>query len=114
MAVQRMLRRGPCIRPRLNHRRQWMAKKIRPALKELRPEVVVPVDFFGFNRFTARAGRESGAQVLYLVSPQVWASRPGRIAVLKKWVHRMLVIFPFEEEPNYYHFSKELWIRMQL
>ncbi len=71
---------------------------IRPALKEYRPDIVVPVDFFGFNRFTAKAGRESGAQVYYLVSPQVWASRPGRIATLKKLVHRMLVIFPFEEE----------------
>lgn len=71
---------------------------IRPALAEYRPDVVVPTDFFGFNRFTAKAGRASGSQVYYLVSPQVWASRPGRIATLRKLVHRMLVIFPFEEE----------------
>jgi lipid-A-disaccharide synthase len=70
---------------------------LKPALREERPEVVVPVDFFGFNRFTAGAAKAAGSRVFYFVSPQVWASRPGRIQVLKRLVDRMLVIFPFEE-----------------
>lgn len=71
---------------------------LKPALAAYKPEVVVPVDFFGFNRFTAREANRAGSRVLYFVSPQVWASRAGRIAELKKWVHGLLVIFPFEEE----------------
>jgi len=63
-----------------------------------RADVVVPTDFFGFNRHVARAAKVAGKKVVYLISPQVWASRPGRIEVLKKCVDRMLVIFPFEEE----------------
>ena len=61
-------------------------------------DVVVPTDFFGFNRHVARAAKSAGNKVVYLISPQVWASRPGRIETLKKCVDRMLVIFPFEEE----------------
>jgi hypothetical protein len=69
---------------------------VRPALRE-EPAVVVPTDFYGFNRHVAAAAKAAGRRVVYYVSPQVWASRPGRIDVLKKVVDRMLVIFPFEE-----------------
>jgi lipid-A-disaccharide synthase len=69
---------------------------LRPALQDHKPDVVVPVDFFGFNQFTARAAKAEGCRVAYFISPQVWASRPGRIQTLKKVVDRMLVIFPFE------------------
>jgi lipid-A-disaccharide synthase len=68
---------------------------IRPAIA--RADAVVPTDFFGFNQYVAQAGKKAGKKVLYLVSPQVWASRPGRIQTLKQCVDRMLVIFPFEE-----------------
>jgi lipid-A-disaccharide synthase len=71
---------------------------LRPALIEMKPDVVVPTDFYGFNRFVAKAAKAAQRRVCYFVSPQVWASRPGRIQVLKKYVDRMLVIFPFEEK----------------
>jgi lipid-A-disaccharide synthase len=67
-----------------------------PAIQE--SQVVVPTDFFGFNQYVARAAKGRGKKVFYLVSPQVWASRPGRIQTLKKQVDRMLVLFPFEEK----------------
>lgn len=70
---------------------------IRPALVDLKPDVVVPTDFFGFNGFVAKAAKAAGRKVCYFVSPQVWASRPGRVQTLKECVDRMLVIFPFEE-----------------
>jgi lipid-A-disaccharide synthase len=78
--------------------RFWSLLKrvIVPAIAEC--DVVVPTDFFGFNQHVARAGKAAGKKVCYLVSPQVWASRPGRIETLKKTVDRMLVIFPFEED----------------
>jgi lipid-A-disaccharide synthase len=69
---------------------------VRPALRE-ETGVVVPTDFYGFNRHVAAAAKAAGRRVVYYVSPQVWASRPGRIDVLKKAVDRVLVIFPFEE-----------------
>jgi lipid-A-disaccharide synthase len=72
-------------------------KVLEPALTQWRPDVTVPVDFFGFNRFAAQAARRAGSLVFYFVSPQIWASRPGRIHILKKTVDKMLVIFPFEE-----------------
>lgn len=62
-----------------------------------RPDVVLLVDYYGFNIHVARAAHARGIPVLYYVSPQVWASRPGRIRALKKYVTRMLVILPFEE-----------------
>lgn len=43
-----------------------------------------PTDFYGFNRFVAKAAKAAGSRVCYYVSPQVWASRPGRIQELKK------------------------------
>ncbi len=72
-------------------------RMVKPVLRGMHPDVVVPVDFFGFNRFVAQAAKNNGSQVLYFISPQVWASRPGRIGVLKKIIDKMLVIFPFEE-----------------
>jgi lipid-A-disaccharide synthase len=73
-------------------------KILAPAIEEHRPDVVVPVDFFGFNRKTIQLANERDVPVKYLVSPQIWASRPGRIEILKKYVDKMIVLFPFEEE----------------
>ncbi|MBL0058240.1 MAG: lipid-A-disaccharide synthase [Elusimicrobia bacterium] len=75
----------------------FLNRVLRPALAEFKPDVVVPTDFYGFNRHVARAAKAAGSRVCYFVSPQVWASRPGRIQALKQCVDRMLVIFPFEE-----------------
>jgi lipid-A-disaccharide synthase len=78
--------------------RYWrlLNEVVKPAVA--RADAVVPTDFFGFNRHVARAGKAGGKKVLYLVSPQVWASRPGRVQTLKACVDKMLVIFPFEEK----------------
>lgn len=67
------------------------------ALRDRRPEAVIPIDFYGFNIHMARLAKKAGIPVYYYVSPQVWASRPHRIDALKEAVDRMLVLFPFEE-----------------
>ncbi|HOW27227.1 MAG TPA: lipid-A-disaccharide synthase [Elusimicrobiota bacterium] len=74
-----------------------MNETIRPVLQEAKPDVVIPVDFFGFNRLVARHAKQSGCKVLYYIGPQVWASRPGRLKVIRRIVDKMLVIFPFEK-----------------
>lgn len=65
---------------------------------ESAPDVVVVVDFYGFNIHVAQAAHERGIPVFYYVSPQVWASRAGRVQRLKRFVTKMLVILPFEEK----------------
>ena len=63
-----------------------------------RPDVFVAVDFPDFNFRLARAVRRLGVPVVYYISPQLWAWRPGRMKTMKRIADRVLVIFPFEEE----------------
>jgi lipid-A-disaccharide synthase len=65
-------------------------------MRERRPTVIC-IDYYGFNRRVLGAAKAAGLITLYYISPQVWASRPGRLKVLKRLVDRMMVIFPFEE-----------------
>jgi lipid-A-disaccharide synthase len=63
-----------------------------------RPDVFVAVDFPDFNFRLASAVRRLGVPVVYYISPQLWAWRPGRMKTMKRIADRVLVIFPFEEE----------------
>ena len=64
---------------------------------ERRPDVFVAIDFPDFNFRLMAALRRLGIPVVYYVSPQLWAWRPGRMKTMKADVDRVLVIFPFEE-----------------
>ena len=75
-----------------------MLRKLRRAAAAERPGVFVAIDFPDFNFRLLKAMRALGIPVVYYISPQLWAWRPGRIDTIKKYVDRMLVIFPFEEE----------------
>jgi len=66
-------------------------------IREEKPDAVILVDFSGFNLRLAKEINRS-VPVIYYVSPQVWASRPGRIKTIKDYVDRMVVLFKFEEE----------------
>jgi lipid-A-disaccharide synthase len=66
--------------------------------REHRPDVFVAVDFPDFNFRLASAVRRLGVPVVYYISPQLWAWRPGRMKTMKRIADRVLVIFPFEEE----------------
>ncbi|MFA5089977.1 MAG: lipid-A-disaccharide synthase [Candidatus Omnitrophota bacterium] len=65
-----------------------------------RPDALILVDFSGFNLRLAKAINKK-ITVIYYVSPQVWASRKGRLKTIKKYIHKMVVLFKFEEE--FYH-----------
>lgn len=56
------------------------------------------VDFGGFNLRLARRLKNLNGRVAYYVSPQVWASRPGRARMVKEYVDLMMVLFKFEED----------------
>jgi lipid-A-disaccharide synthase len=60
------------------------------------PDLVIPVDFPGFNLPFARRARRRGIPVLYYVSPQIWAWGSGRLRAIAAAVDRMAVVFPFE------------------
>ncbi len=62
-----------------------------------RAKAVICIDYYGFNRRVLALAKAANIPAFYYISPQVWASRPGRINVLRRLVRRMLVIFPFEE-----------------
>ncbi len=62
------------------------------------PDVLVLVDYPGFNLRIAEFAHKKGFKVVYYISPQVWAWKRGRVKKIKKFVDRMLVILPFEKE----------------
>jgi lipid-A-disaccharide synthase len=70
--------------------------RLETASRDLRPDILVPIDFPDFNLRLAARAADAGIPVVYYVSPQVWAWRKGRVAAMKKRVRRMLVLFPFE------------------
>jgi lipid-A-disaccharide synthase len=59
---------------------------------------VILIDSPTLNLRLAKQGRRHDCPVYYFISPQVWAWRKGRIKDIRKWVHKMFVILPFEEE----------------
>ena len=67
------------------------------ALDERRPDVVVLIDYPGFNLRFAEEVKRRGIRLVYYISPQIWAWDPGRIHKIKRLVDRMLVVFPFEK-----------------
>lgn len=61
-----------------------------------KPDVLVLVDYPGFNMRIAKWAKLQGLRVVYYISPQIWAWKEGRVHAIKKYVDRMLVILPFE------------------
>ncbi|CCE24515.1 lipid-A-disaccharide synthase [Methylotuvimicrobium alcaliphilum] len=78
-------------------------REIRQALKQMqrllvdeRPDLLVCVDYKEFNFKLAKFAKSIGVKVLFYVSPQVWAWRPGRVKQYGQVIDKMAVIFPFE------------------
>ena len=63
-----------------------------------RPELAVVIDSPAFNWRVARQMKKRGIPVVYYVCPQFWAWRQGRVRLLRKYIDKALVIFPFEEK----------------
>jgi len=72
-----------------------VAKK---TLKTLRPDLLILIDFPDFNLHLASYAKKLGIPVLYYISPQIWAWRPGRVKRIRKLVDHLAVILPFEED----------------
>ena len=69
---------------------------IKKIIRQSRPDLVILIDYPGFNLKIAKYAHKLGVKVLYYISPQVWAWRQGRVKLIDKVVDTMAVVFPFE------------------
>ena len=67
---------------------------------DFQPDVLVLIDYPGFNLRLAKWAKEQGIRVFYYISPQLWAWKAGRLKTIEQTVDRLYVILPFEE--NWY------------
>lgn len=65
---------------------------------QFQPDVLVLIDYPGFNLRIAKWAKQQGLKIIYYISPQVWAWKEGRVKSIKQVVDKMLVILPFEEK----------------
>ena len=61
-----------------------------------KPDVVILIDYPGFNMKVAKFCHDRGIRVFYYIAPKTWASREGRNRKLKAWVDKLFIVFPFE------------------
>jgi lipid-A-disaccharide synthase len=66
-------------------------------LTEYKPDVLILIDYPGFNLRIAEFAKNRGIRVVYYISPQVWAWKQSRVKMIRKYVDKMLVILPFEK-----------------
>ncbi|SCY11792.1 lipid-A-disaccharide synthase [Desulfoluna spongiiphila] len=71
--------------------------RIAAKIEEINPDVVIFTDYPDFNFRMAKRVAKPGRKLVYFISPQLWAWRKGRLKLVKQYIDKMLVIFPFEE-----------------
>jgi lipid-A-disaccharide synthase len=69
---------------------------LKKLLQEDPPELLILIDYPGFNIRLAKVAKKAGVKILYYISPKVWAWKAGRIRTIAATVSHMAVIFPFE------------------
>jgi lipid-A-disaccharide synthase len=67
-------------------------------IENWRPDVVILIDYAGFNLPVAKFAHNKGFRTFYYISPKVWAWKESRVKKIKKFVDKLFVIFPFEIE----------------
>lgn len=73
-------------------------RRLRAEVRRTPPDAAVLIDFPDFHGLLARALRRDGVPIVYYVSPQVWAWRPGRARTIARTARRIVTLFPFEAE----------------
>ena len=72
-------------------------KTVKQDILNYKPDLLVLVDYPGFNLRMAKWANENGIKVDYYISPTVWAWKEGRVEIIKKYTNKLFVILPFEE-----------------
>jgi len=75
-----------------------MFKTLKEKIIQVKPDVVILIDYPGFNLRFAKIVKKLGLKVIYYIAPQVWAWHYSRIEKIKKYVDLVLCILPFEED----------------
>ena len=73
-------------------------------IKAFAPDVLVLIDYPGFNLRIAEWGKQQGYKIVYYISPQVWAWKANRVKKMRLCIDKMLVILPFEKD-----YFKNVW-----
>lgn len=66
-------------------------------IEAFEPDVLILIDYSGFNLRVAKWAKAKGLRVFYYISPQIWATREKRVHKIKQYVDKMYVILPFEK-----------------
>lgn len=86
------------ISPQIIFNHYKLGKAVVDYLKnDYKPDLVLLIDYGAFNLSVAKFLHDAGIKVFYYIPPQVWASRKYRIKLIKKFVDKVLCIFPFEK-----------------
>ena len=72
-------------------------KIVKQDILNYKPDLLVLVDYPGFNLRMAKWAHEQGIKVDFYISPTVWAWKEGRVEIIKKYTNKLFVILPFEE-----------------
>ena len=88
MGASDVLRKAPSLLASL--------RRCRRDIASFKPDAVILIDYPGFNLRIARFCHIRGIRVIYYIAPKTWASRPGRNSLLRRYVDRLYVLFPFE------------------
>ncbi len=67
-------------------------------IKAFNPDVIIFIDYPGFNMRIAKWAKNEGFDTHYYISPQIWAWKEGRIKAIKRDVNQMYTILPFEKD----------------
>ena len=89
MGLVEVLRKAPSLLRRV--------RRCQQDILDWQPDVVILIDYPGFNLKIAQFAHKAGFKVFYYIAPKVWASREGRVRQLKAWVDRLFIVFPFEK-----------------
>jgi lipid-A-disaccharide synthase len=92
MGFLEVIKNLPTILKNINYCKQDISR--------FKPDVLVLIDYPGFNLRIAEWAHQRGIKVVYYISPQVWAWKESRVKKIKRYVDKMLVILPFE--PMFY------------
>jgi lipid-A-disaccharide synthase len=87
-----------------------LLRRVRRRLHQDPPDLVIPIDYPGFNFRLCRAAREIRRPVLYYIAPQVWAWHRKRARTLATLVDRLAVILPFEESLFAAHGARTVFV----
>lgn len=73
-------------------------KSCKKDIAQWQPDKLILVDYPGFNFRIMPFAKKLGIEIIYYISPQIWAWKTGRVHKIKKYVDKMLVILPFEKD----------------